>query len=102
MARGKTVEAREREMIALAVDLAEKQLREGTAPPSVIQHYLRLGASDYPLRKERLMRQNEMFEAKTKAIEKSDYAEEIARQAMEAMSRYRGSFGSDEEYGQML
>lgn len=102
MARGKTVEAREREMIALAVDLAEKQLREGTAPPSVIQHYLRLGASDYPLRKERIARQNEMFEAKTRALERSDHAEEIARQAIEAMSRYQGNFDRGDIFDEIL
>ena len=40
-----TPEARENQLIALAVDRAEKQLRDGTASSQVITHYLKLGAS---------------------------------------------------------
>ena len=36
-----TPEARENQLIALAVNLAEKQLREGTASSQVITHYLK-------------------------------------------------------------
>lgn len=96
-----TVEARERQMIALAVDLAEKQLREGTASAAVIQHYLKLGATDYPLRMERLQRQNELFAAKKEAIERDAQNEEIAKNAIEAMRRYSGNYGQ-EEYDEML
>lgn len=94
----RTVEERERQMISLAVDLAEKQLREGTASSTVIAHYLKLGATDYPLRKERLQRQNELFQAKKEAIERSQEYEEIAQNALEAMQRYSGHFGQEEVY----
>lgn len=40
-----TPEARENQLIARAVDLAEKQLMEGTASTQVIVHYLRLGST---------------------------------------------------------
>lgn len=40
-----TPEARENQLIALAVDLAEKQMREGTASAQVITHYLKLGST---------------------------------------------------------
>ena len=40
-----TPEARENQMIALAVDLAEQQLRDGTASSQVITHYLKLGST---------------------------------------------------------
>ena len=40
-----TPEARENQMISLAVDLAEKQLMEGTASSQVITHYLKLGST---------------------------------------------------------
>lgn len=99
---GKTVEARERHMISLAVDQAEKMLAEGKAPPAVLMHYLRLGATDYPLRKERLQRQNELFKAKKESLEKQDQIEEIARNAMEAMQRYSGQQQEDEYYEPML
>lgn len=95
---GKTVEARERQLISLAVKQAEKMLEEGKAPPAVLMHYLRLGASDYPLRKERLERQNELFKAKTAAIEKQDNLEEITRNAVEAMQRYSGNYDNEGQY----
>lgn len=100
--KGRTLEAREREMVSLAVDLAEKQLREGTASAAVIQHYLKLGASDYPLRMERLQRQNELYAAKKDAIERDAQNEEIARNAIAAMTRYQGNYDQEEEYYGML
>ena len=45
-----TPEARELQMISLAVDLAERQLLEGTASSQVITHYLKLGSSERSLR----------------------------------------------------
>lgn len=92
MANGVTLEAREREMISLAVELAEKQLREGTASAAVIQHYLKLGASDYPLRMERLQRQNELYAAKKEEIDRNAQNEQIAKDAVEAMMRYSGNY----------
>lgn len=99
---GTTVEARERQMIALAINQAEKMLEEGKAPPAVLMHYLRLGATDYPLRKERLQRQNDLFKAKKESLEKQDQMEEIAKNAMEAMQRYSGVQQDEEYYEAML
>lgn len=98
---GTTVEARERQLISLAVDQAEKMLAEGKAPPAVLMHYLRLGATDYPLRKERLQRQNELFKAKKESLEKQDQMEEIVNNAMKAMQRYSG-VDQEEYYEAML
>ena len=46
-----TPEARENQLVSLAVDLAEKQLREGTASSQVITHYLKLGSTKRKNRK---------------------------------------------------
>lgn len=100
---GKTVEARERQLVALAVNQAEKMLEEGKAPQAVLMHYLRLGASDYPLRKERLERQNDLFKAKTEALERQDNLEEITKNAIEAMQRYSGHYQTNEaQYDEVL
>ena len=96
-----TAEARERQMIALAVDQAEKLLEAGKAPTAVLVHYLKLGASDYPLRKERLQRQNELAAAKTEAINRQEESAEIARNAIAAMQRYSGNFGQEEYDGEL-
>ena len=91
-----TPEARENQMISLAVDLAEKQLKEGTASAQVITHYLKLGATTARLEKEKLERENELLKAKTKALESAEKVEELYVNAIDAMRKYSG-YGGDEE-----
>lgn len=91
-----TPEARENQMIALAVDLAEKQLQEGTASSQVITHYLKLGSMREKLERERLEEENKLLRAKTKAIEDQKEMKEIYLDALKAMQRYSGNGGSDE------
>lgn len=100
-APGKTLEARERQMVALAVNQAEKMLEEGKAPTAVLVHYLRLGASDYPLQKERLQRQNELYAAKTEALQREEHSAELYQNAIEAMQRYSGNYGMEEFDGEL-
>ena len=100
--KGRTLEARERENISLAMQLAEQQLRDGTASAAVIQHYLKLGASDYPLRMERLQRQNELYAAKKEAIERDAQNEQIAKDAVEAMMRYSGNYDPGDQFDGLL
>lgn len=100
--KGRTSEARERQLIALAVDQAEKLLEEGRAPTSVLLHYLQLGASDYPLKKERIMHQNNLYRAKAEQIDRQQDFEQIAKDAMDAFQRYSGNFGPEEYYDEML
>lgn len=85
-----TVEAREEQLIALATNLAEKQLREGTARSQVIVHYLKLGSTKERLEKELLAKQVELSSAKTEALKSAKKIEELYSKAMEAFSRYRG------------
>lgn len=86
-----TDEAREMRMISLAVDLAEKQLREGTASSQVITHYLKMASSKERIEKEILERQKDLLEAKTKQIESSQRIEELYKDALNAMKEYSGS-----------
>lgn len=85
-----TPEARENQMISLAVDLAEQQLMDGTASSQVITHYLKLGTTRARLEKEKLERENELLRAKTKAIESAERVEELYSNAIAAMKRYSG------------
>ncbi len=91
-----TPEARENQMIALAVDLAEKQLIEGSAAPSVITHFLKLGTVKSQVELEKLKRENELLEAKTKSLESAQHSEELYRKAIKAMGIYSGK-ESDED-----
>lgn len=92
-----TPEARESQMIALAVDLAEKQLREGTASSQVITHYLKMGSTKERIEKEILEKQKELISAKTEALQSAKRVEELYADAISAMKRYSGN-GGDEEY----
>lgn len=90
-------EAREQQMISYAVDLAEKQLREGTASSAVIVHYLKLSTTKDQLELERLRYENELTKAKTDAIKSAKRSEELFAEAIKAMQVYKGQ-GDPEDY----
>lgn len=92
-----TPEARENQMISLAVDLAEKQLRDGTASSQVITHFLKLGTTRAELEKEKLRLENEKTKAQTTQIQSVDETRKIAEDAIKAMRNYQG-FGDPDEY----
>lgn len=92
-----TPEAREQQLVALAVDLAEKQLLEGTASSQVITHYLKLGSSKADLEKEKLKRENELLKAKTESIHAQDELKELYADALKAMREYSGQ-GDPNDY----
>ena len=92
-----TPEARENQMISYAVDLAEKQLREGTASSQVITHYLKLGSTKERLEKEILEKQKELITAKTESIKSGKKVEELYLNALNAMKSYSGNRGSQDE-----
>ena len=85
-----SVEARENQLIALAVDVAEKQLANGTASSQVITHYLKLGSTKERLEKEILEKQKDLLTAKTEALNSSKKVEELYKNALDAMKRYTG------------
>lgn len=92
-----TPEAREQQMISLATDRAEQQLRDGTASSAVICHYLKLGATNAQLEKEKLEKEVELLKAKTKAYESAEDLKELYSNALSAMRDYGGHMGSDED-----
>ena len=91
-----TPEARENQLISLAVDLAEKQLMEGTASSQVITHYLKLGSTKERIEKEILEKQKELISAKTENLKSAKRIEELYTNAIEAMRRYGGHGDEDE------
>lgn len=93
-----TPEAREKQMVFLAVDLAERQLREGTASSQVITHYLKLGSMREKLERERLEEENKLLKAKTKALENAEEIKSLYEQALKAMRNYGGQGEPDEYY----
>lgn len=94
--RATTPEARENQLISLAVDLAEKQLSEGTASSQVISHFLKLGSTKERIEKEILENQKELIKAKTEAMKSAKRVEELYSNALDAMRSYSGYDGGDD------
>lgn len=93
-----TPEARENQLIAKAIDLAEKQLDEGTASSQVLTHFLKLATTKAELEKEKLRHETELLNAKTKSLESAERMEEMYSKAIAAMQRYSGHGGDNDEY----
>ena len=91
----RTLDGQETRLISLANDLAEKQLMDGTASPSVIAYYLKLGSPSAELEREKLSLENELTRAKTENIQSTRRQEELVERALTAIRSYRGI---DEEY----
>lgn len=86
-----TPEAREQQLVRLAVDLAEKQLIDGTASPSIIGHYLKIASTRETIEREILEKQAKLIEAKAQSLAKDREAEDLAKAAIEAMKSYGSS-----------
>ena len=87
---GLTPEAREDQLVALATNLAEKQLLDGTASSQVITHYLKIGSTKERIEKEILKEQKDLIKAKTEALKSEKRVEELYTKALDAMRRYSG------------
>lgn len=83
-------DARQEQLISLATDLAEEQLRNGTASSQVITHYLKLATQKERLERELLSKQVELAAAKTEALQTAKRIEELYSDALKAMRIYGG------------
>lgn len=92
-----TPEARENQLIYLATNLAEQQLRDGTASSQVITHYLKLGSTKERIEKEILEKQKDLLVAKTESLQSSKRIEELYENAINAMKHYSGHGGDEYE-----
>lgn len=91
-----TPEARENQLIALAVDLVEKRLIEGTASSQETTHFLKLASSKARIEKEILEKQKDLITARTEALQSQKRVEELYAEAIKAMRKYSGQ-GDDNE-----
>ena len=93
-----TPEARENQMIALAVDLVEQRLLNGTASSQETTHFLKLGSMKNRLEMEKLQEENRLLKARTEALQSAKRVEELYSEAIKAMRRYSGQGSDDDEY----
>ena len=92
-----TPEGRENQLIALAVDLVEQRLRDGTASAQETTHFLKLASQKSKIELERARLENELIKAKTQSINDQADMKILYKNAIEAMKRYSGHGRSDDE-----
>ncbi len=93
-----TVEGQEGRMISLAMDLAEKQMKEGTASAQVISHWLKLGSTRETLEHQKLQQEVEVLRSKNEQLKSAKRSEELFEEALSAMRTYSGQEPMEEEY----
>ena len=86
----RTAEGKEKELCALAIELAEQQLRDGTASSQIITHYLKLATERERLERERLAAEVKLTESKAKHLDTEAETLSAYKEAMAAFARYSG------------
>lgn len=84
-------DARENQLIALAMDTVEERMLNGTASSQEIVHFLRLGSSLARLQKEEIRERIELDKTKVKSIESAEEYKKLYSEAIEAMKSYGSS-----------
>lgn len=92
-----TPEARENQLISLAIDLVEQRLIDGTASSQETTHFLKLASTKARLEKEILETQKDLMVAKTEALKAEKNREETYAAAIAAMRSYTGHGDPDED-----
>lgn len=92
----RTPEEREDEMAGYAYDLAEEQIRAGTASSQVVTHFLKAGSRRERMEQMRMQHEIELMEVKKQQLEGQKRVEELYVSALEAMRSYSG-FGPPPE-----
>lgn len=90
-------EADENQCISLSIDAAKRMLVEGTAPTSVILHFLKLATTREELERETIRLNQELTVAKKEMLESQARTEQLFADAMKAMRTYSGSDEEEEE-----
>ena len=92
-----TPEAREKQLIAAAYDLAEKKILDGTANSQIICHFLKMGSERAKLEAAKLESENVMLRSKAEAYDSAKSQEEMYANAIAAMRDYSGRGDDDDE-----
>jgi hypothetical protein len=90
-------EGRENQIVNLTMDLAERQIREGTASSQVMTHFLKLASPRERLEREKLAAENEVLRAKVEQLQSARNVEQLYSEALNAMRQYSGQDPIDDE-----
>lgn len=85
-----TPEDREQQLTALAYNLVEKRLLDGTATSQETTYFLRRGSIRERLDEEKARKENILLDARTEQLGKGDRMEELLERAVRAFKGYSG------------
>lgn len=86
-------DAREAQLINLAMNRAEEQLQAGTASSQVITHFLRLATEKTKLERDKIAAEVALANAKVDAIRAQQTSEQMYQEALEAFRSYGSTAG---------
>lgn len=92
-----TPEIAEQRCIDQAFALAEAQLRDGSASPSVITHFLKMGTERTRLEREKLEKETALLKTKESAIRNAEHTDELYARAIAAMKICSGHADDEED-----
>lgn len=92
-----TPEARQNQLISLAVDMAEEQLRNKTASSQTLNHFLQLATAKEEVKLEILRQERELLNAKTESLKSAKRIEDLYENALRAMKKYQGESADEDE-----
>lgn len=93
--KARTPKAREDQLINMAYDLAEQQIRDGTISATVLANFVKMGSQRERMEQERLSAENDHLRAKIKAMESIEDVKSLYQDAMKAMALYSGESNDD-------
>ena len=88
---------REQQLTALAYNLVEQRLLDGSATSQETTFFLKLGGEREQLEKEKLRRENLLLDARYEQVGKGDRMEELLDRAVRAFKGYSGEEVPPEE-----
>lgn len=88
---------RETQLVSLAYDLAEKQMKAGTASSQVITQFLKLGSSREKIEQQKIKYENDLLQTKKEIMESQKAVEALYGEALDAMRAYSGQPVQSEE-----
>lgn len=85
-----TPEEREQQLTALAYNLVEQRLLDGTATSQETTYFLNLGSTTRRLQEEKLRLESKLLAAREEQLGKGDRMEELLDRAVRAFKGYSG------------
>lgn len=94
----RTPEARENQLINMAVDETEKRLKNGTISSQLLAILLKLATTKAQLELEKLRSDIALQKAKEKEIEEKSSDKELFEEALKAFTSYKGDIDAEYDY----